>query len=242
MSMINVLSTKSLLPSLTEMAKAQGIVIHEQDAIRVKPILTKEKWDEIFALLERQIDHAIFTSSNAVAALKKYLNDYTNHLPPQWKIFCLSGRTKEALLEEEELFGTIEATANSAESLAQQVIDKGVKEALFFCGDRRREELPTILNEAGVTVHEAVVYEVEETPAAASGEYDAVLFFSPSAVQSFFAANQLSRATICFAIGQTTARSLQQFTSNPLFISKEPTQEALLEELIHYFKNVVKPD
>jgi uroporphyrinogen-III synthase len=240
MPMINVLSTKSLVPSLTDMAKAQGIVIHEQDAIRVKPILTKEKWDEIFALLEKRIDYAIFTSSNAVFALKKYLHEFVNPQPVQWKIFCLSGRTKEALLEEEYLFGTIEATATSAAVLAQQVIDKGAKELLFFCGDRRREELPSILASASVTVHEVVVYEVEETPVAASGEFDAVLFFSPSAVQSFFAANQLKKDTICFAIGQTTAKSLQQFTNNPIFISKAPTQEALLEELIHYYKNAVK--
>lgn len=233
----NVLSTKSLSPPLIALAESEGILIRQQDAILVKPILTKEKWNEIFSLLEKKIEYAVFTSSNAVDALKKYIAGYINHLPPQWKIFCLSGRTKELLLENEATFGIVEDTASSATVLAQQVIEKGVKEVLFFCGNRRREELPAILQKAGIEVHEVVVYEVEETPVEASGEVDAVLFFSPSAVQSFFSVNKLEENTVCFAIGRTTAKSLEQFTNNKLLISKEPTQEALLHEVIMYFKN-----
>jgi len=216
--------------------KQAGLDVVEQEAIRINPILTKEKWDEIFTLLEKKINYAVFTSSNAVTAAKKYLDDYVNHLPPQWKIFCLSGKTKESLIESEALFGTIEATALSAAELAQQVIEHGVKELLFFCGNRRREELPTILQTAGVKVHEVMVYEVEETPVVANGDFDGVLFFSPSAVQSFFNVNQLKENVVCFAIGQTTAASLQLFTTNKLCVSKEPTQEALVKEVINYFK------
>lgn len=235
----NVLSTKALEPTLLTKAAEAGIDIREQEAILVKPILTKEKWDEIFSLLEKKIGYAVFTSSNAVTALKKYLNEYINPLPPHWKIFCLSGKTKAALEESAELFGTIVATASSAAELAQHVIAHGVKELLFFCGDRRREELPTVLQKAGVQVHEVVVYEVEETPAVATEDYEAVVFFSPSAVQSFFAVNQLKETAVCFAIGQTTSASLAAFTQNKILISKEPMQEALLQEVIDYFKNRV---
>lgn len=231
-----VLSTKKLDPSMKEMAGKEGIDILEQDAILIRPILTKAKWDEILLLLQKRIPYAVFTSSNAVSALKKYLNDYVNHLPPHWKIFCLSGKTKTALQEAEGLFGTIEATASSAAELAQAVIAGGAKEVLFFCGDRRREELPAVLHAAGVVVHEVVIYEVKETPVSAPGDYEAVVFFSPSAVQSFFAANQLKENAVCFAIGQTTAASVKQFTENKLYISKEPTQESLLKEVITYFQ------
>lgn len=232
-----VLSTKKLESLLLERAKQEGIEITEQDAIVIKPIRTREKWDEIFSLLEKKIRYAVFTSSNAVTSLKKYLNESINHLPPQWEIFCLSGKTKEVLREEEKLFGSIEATASSATELAQKIIASGAKELLFFCGNRRRDELPALLQNAGVQVHEVVVYEVRETPAFVRGDFDGVLFFSPSAVQSFFTANQLKEATVCFAIGRTTANSVKQATQNNLLISKEPTQEALLEEVIHYFKN-----
>ncbi len=239
MAKYNVLSTKKLQPSLVESAKEQGIVVVEQEAIQVHPILTKEKWEEIFSLLERRIKYAVFTSSNAVAALNKYLNEYVNHLPPQWKIFCLPGKTKDLLLEKEEVFGTIEGTADNAGALAELIISKEVKEILFFCGSKRRDELPAILQTAGVQVHEVVVYDTVETPVTIEEDFNAVLFFSPSAVQSFFAANQLKENIVCFAIGQTTANCVEKFTNNKLYVSQTPTQEAMLQEVINYFTNVV---
>lgn len=233
-----VLSTKGLDPSVIEKAKAHGIVIKEQEAIRIQPILTKEKWDEIFSILEKRLEHAVFTSSNAVTALKKYLNDFVNHLPPQWKIFCLSGKTKDLLVQNEEVFGTIEGTADNAGALAKVIISKGVKEVLFFCGSKRREELPAMLKRAGVQVHEVVVYDTVETPITMEEDFGAILFFSPSAVQSFFAANQLKENTVCFAIGQTTAESITPFTRAKVITSKAPTQEDLLNEVVTYFTNI----
>lgn len=234
-----VLSTKKLEPSLLAKAAEVGIDINEQDAILVKLILSKEKWNEIFSFLEKNIEYAVFTSSNAVTAVQKYLHEYINHLPTQWKIFCLAGKTREVIIENAEIFGTIEATASSATELAQQIIEHDIKELLFFCGDRRRDELPTLLQNAGIKVHEVVVYEVEETYSVAIDEYEAVLFFSPSAVQSFFSVNQLKQNTVCFAIGQTTASSLKEFSKSRLFVSNEPTQEALFKEVVNYFKNAV---
>lgn len=238
MKKCKVLSTKKLQPSLVAKAKEAGIELAEIDAIQIQPVLTKEKWDEIFSLIEKQIEYAAFTSSNAVNALKKYLNTYVNHLPVQWKIFCLSGKTKVSLLQEEELFGQIEGTADNATALAKVILESGVKEVVFFCGNRRRDELPTLLQEQGVQVHEVVVYETIETPIAVEEEYDAVLFFSPSGVSSFFTANQLKKETVCFAIGQTTADSLKQFTKNKLVVSKEPSPDALLNDVINYYKSV----
>jgi uroporphyrinogen-III synthase len=237
-----VLSTKRLEPSLVERASLDGIEIVEQDAISVKPILTREKWDEIFSLLQKDIRHAVFTSSNAVTALKKYLNSYVNHLPPNWKIFCISGKTAEALQQDQELFGVIEATSPYATELAQHIIQAGVTEVLFFSGNIRRDTLPTILHQHGVEVHEVVVYTTEETPQKAGGEWEAVLFFSPSAVQSFFSVNQLNENTVCFAIGHTTAGSLEAFTTNFVYVSDEPTQESLLEKVKQYFQNTVGSD
>jgi uroporphyrinogen-III synthase len=237
MAKYKVLSTKKLHPSLVIKAKEQDIAVVEQEAIQVYPILNKEKWDEIFSLLEKRIEYAIFTSSNAVAALKKYINTYVSHLPAQWKIFCLSGRTKELLAEDEDIFGTIEGTAINASELAELITGKGVKEVLFFCGNKRRDELPSILTTAGVQVHEVVVYETVETPVNTADDVDAILFFSPSAVQSFFTANQPKDSTVCFAIGKTTADSIAGYTKNKIYTSEAPSQEALLNEVFAYFRD-----
>lgn len=232
-----ILSTKSLAPSVLAKAKREGIDIVEQDAIKVKPVLTKEKWDEIFSLVKKNTGYAVFTSSNAVDAIKKYLHAYINPLPVQWKIFCLSGKTKDAVEASADCLGTIEATAPNAVELAKKMVAKGLKEVLFFCGNRRRDELPVILQTNGVQVHEAVVYETIATPVRVEEDVDAVLFFSPSAVQSFFSVNQLKKEAVCFAIGATTADCLKKVTPNKIIVSKSPSQEGLLNEVINYFRN-----
>ena len=234
-----VLSTKKLGPSLIDVAKENGIDIIEQEAIKVNPILSKEKWQEILGLLQSKKQFAVFTSSNAVLSVKKYLHKYVNPFQTNWKIFSLSGKTKEVLDENAGLFGIIIGTADNSKSLAEKIVTEKINEVIFFCGNKRREELPNILKNAGIKVQEVVVYETVETPAICDDDFDGILFSSPSAVQSFFSVNQLKNSVVCFAIGQTTAESITAFAKNKIFISKTTSQEALLQEVINYFKSMV---
>ena len=237
MAKYKVLSTKKLDRSLIEQAKKEDIEIIEQEAIKVTPILSKEKWLEIFQVIENKKEFVVFTSSNAVFAINKYLNDYTNPFPVDWKIYSLSGKTKESL--ENKTFGEIVATADNSKELAERIVQSQLKEVIFFCGNKRRDELPSILKQAGIKVQEIVVYDTIETSTPAETDMDAILFFSPSAVQSFFSINQLKATVVCFAIGQTTANSIAVCANNKIICSKTSSQEALLREVINYFKSMV---
>jgi uroporphyrinogen-III synthase len=237
-----VLSTKKLEPSLLVQAIEQGIEIIEQEAIRVAPILSIEKWHEIFQFVQSNKQFVVFTSSNAVLSIKKYIHEYVNPFELNWKIFSLSGKTREVLEQDLQTFGTIVAVANDSKALAHEIIDAGTKEVIFFCGNKRRDGLPEILRKESIKVHEVVVYETVETPALVGQDYDAVLFFSPSAVQSFFSVNQLNNHTVCFAIGQTTAESISAACTNKIIVAWSPGQEVLVQEVINYFKSVVRQD
>lgn len=236
MAKYKVLSTKKLKPSLVEQANEANIEIIEQEAIRVNPILSKEKWQDIFQIIENKKEFVVFTSSNAVHALEKYLNHYVNPFEIDWKIFSLSGKTKETL--EDVSLGTIIDTAENSNDLAQKIIENKVKEVTFFCGNKRREELPNLLRRAGIETYEVVVYETVQTPVPAIKNIDAVLFFSPSAVQSFFSINQLNKDVVCFTVGKTTADSVQHFTNNKIIICEQPSQEMMLAAVKTYFKNI----
>jgi uroporphyrinogen-III synthase len=83
-----------------------------------------------------------------------------------------------------------------------------------------------------------VVYETLETPVEIPGPLDAVLFFSPSAVNSFFSKNQLEKNTACFAIGATTARTIASYTANKIISSEVPDQSVLVQALRTYFHNI----
>ena len=238
MAKYKVLSTKKLDPPLVEQAGIDDIEIVDQEAIKVTPILSKEKWQEIYQVIEDKKQFVVFTSSNAVFALQKYVNDYTNPHPIDWKIFSLSGKTKESL-EIIKGFGEIVDTAQNSKELAEKIVTKKLNEVIFFCGNKRRDELPSILKQAGIKIQEIVVYNTIDTPTPAETDINAVLFFSPSAVQSFFSINQLKQSVVCFAIGQTTENSIAACTNNKIITSKTSSQEGLLQEVINYFKCVV---
>ena len=65
--------------------------------------------------------------------------------------------------------------------------------------------------------------------------YDGILFFSPSAVNSFLLKNKISPKTQLFAIGSTTANALQPFTNQPVIIAETPGKENLLHLAINHF-------
>lgn len=234
MAKYKVLSTKKLDPSLVKQAGENDIEIIERETIKVNPVLSKEKWEEIFQIIESKREFVVFTSSNAVLALKKYLNDYINPFQINWKIFSLSGKTREAL--KDVSLGVVIETAENSKDLAKKIIESKAKDLVFFCGNKRRDELPKILNEARIKVQEVIVYETIETPIAVETDIDAVLFFSPSAVQSFFSINQLNKDVVCFAVGNTTADSIQHFTNNKIVVSKSPSQEMMLASVRFYFE------
>jgi uroporphyrinogen-III synthase len=231
-----VLSTKKLDPSLIEKAKQKNIEIIEQTAISINIINTKEKWQEIHQYAEAGSHYVVFTSSYAVQAIKNFLHFDVNPASVQWKIFSLSGRTKDLIEEHPDLFGTIIDTADDASSLAKKIIDNKVKEVIFFCGNRRREELPHALKKAGIVVKEMIVYTTTETTQLATDDVDGVLFFSPSAVNSFFTVNSLKKDAICFAIGRTTAGWVSQLSTNKTIISELPNQEGVLAAVIRTFR------
>jgi uroporphyrinogen-III synthase len=237
MSNYRVISTKKLSPSLIDEAMKQDIEVAEVEMITVQPILNQEKWNEIRRWLTANKEYAVFTSQNAVTALSRYLNEYNSGHICSWKIFSLSGQTKKTL-DQSSISGTIIATAENGTALAEKIIEHQVYEVLFFCGNKRRDELPDLLRSRNITVHEVTIYETTETPIKINGGINGIMFFSPSAVQSFFSINQLQEGTVCFAIGNTTADSIKTFTNQQIIISTSPSQESMVEAVIQYFQNI----
>lgn len=239
MARFKLLSTRRLEPSLIEQAKQQGVDIRVREAISVTPILSPEKYKELKPWLEgAEPAYAVFTSANGVEAVKHYLSFQGAAHTPAWRVFCIAGKTREAIAAAFPQ-ATILATAEYGSILADHIIEQGgIKEVVFFCGSKRREELPSMLRQAGIAVHEITVYVTEETPSRVDEDLDGVLFFSPSGVSSFFAANQLKKEAVCFAIGRTTAEAITPFTPNKIITSATTSPEAMLEAVYHYTQTI----
>jgi uroporphyrinogen-III synthase len=237
-----VLSTKKLEASLVEYAKENDIDIIEQDFISIKPIRNQETFDKILHLVNDNKLNIAITSANAVDVLNSYMHFSDTYLVIDWNIFCLSGKTREAITNALLLRKKIVGEASNAAELAKKIITKNIREIIFFCSNKRRDELPATLKKANVKVHEIVLYETTETPITVSKDFDAVLFFSPSGVQSFFSANELNEDSVCFAIGRTTATSIATFTRNQIIKSFEPDPKEMVQDVIEYFKQETTPD
>src|SRR5205085_8256462 len=135
---------------------------------------------------------------------------------------CIGNSTRSLI---EGYFGEpcIKGTADNAAALAQKIIaDNLTNEAYFFCGDKKREELPALLKSNNIVLYEVEVYTTTIVQHTIEKEYDGILFFSPSAVEGFFAGNTITKKTILFAIGNTTANELKKYSTNHIVITEEP--------------------
>lgn len=206
-------------------------MVDEIGFIETIAILDSDIQEEIRQLYLQSVI-VVFTSTQAVEAVAAHLEDFQ----PDWTIYCMGQGTQEKIIS---LFGNnvVAGTGNNATALAQNLLENepDATEVYFFCGDKRRPELPDLLRDNGVDVIELVVYQTLLTPQQLKKNYDAILFYSPSAVESFFSVNKLPASTVLFAIGDTTAKNISAFCSNPVIQSAIPGKHALLETAINYF-------
>ena len=230
----NILSTAELNKQLLDYAKSHGFNVDVIPFIEIKSIVHESLKVKVQDLLQQNII-AVFSSNNAVDTVAKFLNK-----KPDWKIYCVGNTSKDSI---ENFFGgnSIAGVADNADQLADLIIHDGIKQVVFFCGDKRRDELPEKLKQHNIFVEEFLMYTTIETPLPLKKKYDAILFFSPSAVHSFFSVNQVDTSTQVFAIGLTTAKAIQQYVITKVIMPKSPSKENLVKQVAAYF-NTIKND
>ena len=233
---ITILSTRPLEQSLINWAYTQNIVIDAISFIRTEPIADRSI-EERVAEIALQPSTVIFTSMNAAETVA----DYSPGLEPQWNIYCLGTATKKVIQQRFPL-SSIVGEANNALELAEVIAGNNEKFVVFFCGDQRRDELPEKLTGNGISLEEVVVYRTIPIPGIIEKEYDGFLFFSPSAVKSFFSSNTVSPGSILFAIGSTTADCIRTYSDNPVIVSEQPGKQHLVEESVNYFCKLNRTD
>jgi uroporphyrinogen-III synthase len=226
---LNILSTRPLDAHLINEAAEKGVAIDCISFIETQPSVSEDVQLLLAGLAQQQLT-AVFTSMNAVEAIKAYTG---NHV--KWKIFCIGSATSE-LIENTWGMDKIAGTAEYAEDLADEIIRSGEREVVFFCGEQRREVLPIKLKTKGIIVKELVVYRTLSFSHAIKKYYDGILFFSPSAVNSFFSTNTPGAGAVTFAIGNTTASALQKNGWRNVLVADSPGKEELVKKMLAYFQ------
>jgi hydroxymethylbilane synthase len=172
-------------------------------------------------VLKSNLKNIIITSKNAVESLT------TNFSSEELKfdnIYCVGRRTKKLI---EQKIGNVTHSENNAKNLANYLVDyiEGT-EVTYFCSDLRLDDLPRILEENNITLHEVEAYKTIYSPIKVDESTEGIMFYSPSTVQSYIQQNKANK--IAFCIGGTTAEEAKKHFKD-VRISKMPTIESVIE-------------
>lgn len=219
-----IISTRPLSEEIIALAKQNRIDIIVHSFIDTEPIANPS----ISNYTDQPIT-AIFTSMNAVDSVV----DQLKNKKVNWKTAAIGNTTKELASKH---FGNLVATGNNASELAINLI-KEDGPFVFFCGDQRRNELPEIFHRHNKPLTELVVYRTIKQSSSIKPGFDGILFYSPSAVDSFFESNSLNNSVTVFAIGSTTADTIRRYVNNKVIVANQPGKENLVRTMIEYYNN-----
>lgn len=215
--MPTVLATKKLKENQKSLLLNAGISLVEYNAIKIEFIPFE---------VPKNIENAIFTSQNAVNAVMSYELGVRS-------CFCVGEKTNQLL--KENGFSVIKMTEYASE-LADYLVKTHEDKAFhFFCGNIRSDEIPSKLKENNIVFEEIEVYKTMLTPKKFDRSFDAILFFSPSAVRSYISENKMNAPKI-ICIGTTTASEAKKYTENVL-IANTTTVESVIEKAIKIVNN-----
>ena len=221
--MNSILSTKKLTENQKEKLLNGSFSLVEENFIETK---IKE-----FKLTNIN-QNLIFTSQNAVLSLLQNSNWETLK---NKSVFCVGLKTKELLTEKG--FDVVAFTGYAAD-LAEIISLIYAKETYtFFTGNLRRDVLPNTLKTNEITFNEIEVYETNLVSKKISTKVDGILFFSPSAVESYLKLNTIKNE-LCFCIGESTSEALENKNIHNIIIAEKPLVENVINDVIeHYTHN-----
>lgn len=217
---IRILSTRKLSGEQKQALTNANLEVIDTDFIQ-----TQNKSFELKDLNE----NLIFTSQNAVHSILSHPK--AEELKSK-NVFCVGLKTK--ILLSESGFNVVAYTGYASDLAEIITLIYRNESYTFFSGNLRRETLPQALKDADVKFNEIQVYDTSLTPQKIKTAVDAILFFSPSGVESYLKDNTIKKET-CFCIGETTAEALQKITKN-IIIADQPTVEDVLEDVLEEYK------
>jgi uroporphyrinogen-III synthase len=222
MSQTSILSTKTLSAEQRQAFLEADFDLLEQDFIEIKNNLFE---------LNKINSNLIFSSQNAVLSLMEQ-NGW--EILKTKTVFCVGIKTKE-LLEANGF--TVDVYMDYASELAEIITLIYNKESYtFLSGNLRKETLPEALKSEGITFNEIEVYQTTLAPFKISEQekFDGIMFFSPSAVESYLTDNKIKNE-ICFCVGTTTAKALELKKIKNIVIAEIPTIDEVIIEVIQYY-------
>ena len=229
--------------------EAQGAEVVELPLIKVSKDVNLHTLAEVLQEFGAY-EWIVFTSVNGVKYFfEEFLRVHVDIRTLGVVRIAAVGEATAAALGDLHLRVDLQPKKASGEELAEELIKRESVDSakiLVVTGNKNREVLVEKLHEARAIVDTLPVYKTEETDLAAdpvAGDFktkgaDAILFASPSAVQSFFdqaAALKLgakARKPLAGSIGPTTTAAMKQLGLPVDFEAAETNLDSLVQALL----------
>jgi uroporphyrinogen-III synthase len=251
---------------ITRAARQSGEIVEKLAALGAVPILlplVAFAAPEDYAPLDRALqqldsfDWIIFTSENAVRALVKRagVRGYSLNVAGRRFRAAVVGPATAAAAERGGFLVDYRASTHSGASLAHELGERLRHQSVFLPrSDRANPDLPALFREHGADVTEAVAYRTvtpvnldhQKVAEIADGEAEAILFFSPTAVEHFIALigekilQGLQNLLTITAVGPITAGALRQSGVSNLIVATDTTSDAVIAALQNHFSDATK--
>jgi uroporphyrinogen-III synthase len=205
----------------------------------------------------QQFDWMIFTSGQAVRAVVARSKDLGASLDPAGSKLQIAavGPVSAEVVGQTGLRVEYVARTHSGVGLANELGERlRGRRVLLPRSDRANPDLPAALKTHGAEVTEAVAYRTlqpgevdwQKLGSISAAEADAILFFSPSAVQNFAELaglehfHGLQNKLTIVAIGPVTAESLRRFKIKRIVVAADTTSTAVVQALENHFASAAK--
>lgn len=218
-----IVSTKKLLTNQKQFLLNAGLSVIEADFIKIT----------INQIYIPDADYLIFTSSNAVKSVLANADIERLRMIP---CFCVGEKTSQLLTTNGF---HVEASADYADILIKTLVTRKESKFAFICGNIRLDTIPNALSSNNIYFDEITAYHTTLNPIAINSKPNGILFFSPSAIESYIIKNTIGDS-VCFCIGTTTAKALEDVTKN-IVIAQKPTVENTIIRAIKYFNELTQP-
>jgi len=227
-----ILITRELTDEQLQFADDLGLDVTVEPAVRFE---FRKKWSSVVNSIEGAKSPIFaFTSQNGVNALEKLMEQ--GYTPPVNVVFYAVGEKTASALQElgyTAIVPELSYGEQLGEKIAADLKQSGLMDAsvFHFCGNRRREELRQTLEKSDINIKDLVVYKTIINQMNINGnDAEAVLFYSPSAVEAFRKSGGFRDGNLpeLFAIGHTTAQELSIESGRNVHVSPNTNTEDFL--------------
>lgn len=223
----HIACTRIIDAHIKQEAKSRGLLVEDKELIHIDLLESPEVVEKI----RQNALPFIFTSQYGVKAVHNLIQKYQIKLDNN-SAYCISGKTAR---DAKDVGFQVQETASNSDLLAKKIAELKDKTSYLHAGaNLGLTEWKTYLSSKHISIQTIHVYYKILCTHTFTNVF-AVMFFSPTQIDTFLQANTLTEQIPAFCIGETTASHLSKHHHKNIFVANEPSERAMFDLVYSYY-------